>query len=251
LYAAIRVVLVAAFILIWREIVNQKIVPEYLISRPEAVWKNLSELVTNGALTKHILATFREALGGYVLGTVVGVIIGLTFAALPALGKVLEPFVTMFNAVPRYALAPLFLIWFGFGSASKIALVFAIVVFVLLVNTWQGARNVDPEIVTISRLLGASRTQIILKVIFPSTFPWIIAGMRLSIAYALGGAVVGELFSSQEGIGYLIAAGSGVLNMGLVFAGVVVVMMIAWLADNVSTWAEDRILRWRPSVPIG
>ncbi|MFC4941945.1 ABC transporter permease [Pseudonocardia sp. GCM10023141] len=240
-----------AFIAAWYLVVKSGLVAAYLVPPPDIVAWNLFDMIRTSVLIDHVGTTLSEAFIGYVLGSVVGIAAGLLLAAFPRVGRVLEPFVTMFNAVPRYALAPLFVIWFGFGQPSKIALVFAIVVFVVLVNTWQGGRQLDADIVTISRLLGASRWEIIVHVMVPSVVPWAVAGMRLSIAYALGGAVVGELFAGQKGVGYLIAAASGTLNLGVVFAGIVVIMIVAWLADVASTWTENRILRWRPTVPLG
>jgi NitT/TauT family transport system permease protein len=214
------------------------------------VWSTLSHLSTSGNLFSNVGVTLYESSVGFVIGVVGGVLIGFVLGLWPLAHEVVRPFIMMLNTLPRIALAPLFLLWFGIGGESKIALVVSLVVFIVLINTLEGTANLDADIVALSRLLGAGRTKLAIKVILPSTLPWIVAGMRLSIAYAISGAVVGEMFAGQSGIGYLIQAGSGTFNVPEIFAALVTIMIVAWIIDSLGRWAERRVVRWRPKVDL-
>jgi NitT/TauT family transport system permease protein len=242
--------LLVAALLAWQTLVDRHIVSTLAMSRPSDIWRELLSMSRGGLLLTSVIVTFEETVVGYVLGVALGVGAGFLLAFLPRVRAVLDPYVTMLNSLPRFALAPLYILWFGIGIGSKIALVVSLVVFIVFINTIEGVRAVDQDIVAISRLFGASRLQIVTKVIAPSTFPWIVASMRLSIAYAIAGAVVGEMFASNQGIGFIIVAGSGVFNTAEIFSGLVIIMLIAWVIDWVSRKLEAKILRWRPEVQL-
>lgn len=235
----------------WQLAVNAHILTTLAISRPTDIWHELIQLGKSGLLFSNIWTTFQEALIGYVAGSIVGMVAGFVMAFVPRIFAVFNPYVTIMNSIPRLALGPLFILWFGIGRTSKIVLVFSLVVFIVFTNTVAGARAVDSDVITVSRLLGASRRQITTKVLVPSTVPWVVAGMRLSIAYAVAGAVVGEMFASQNGIGNLIVAGSGLFNTAEIFAALLTIALIAALMDFLGRLAERRVLRWRPEVELG
>ncbi|HEY1622650.1 MAG TPA: ABC transporter permease [Streptosporangiaceae bacterium] len=247
---ALRVLVLVAAIGLWQLSVDQGWVGRYIASTPSAVWSTLSHLSTSGNLFSNVGVTLYESSVGFVIGVVGGVLIGFVLGLWPLAHEVVRPFIMMLNTLPRIALAPLFLLWFGIGGESKIALVVSLVVFIVLINTLEGTANLDADIVALSRLLGAGRTKLAIKVILPSTLPWIVAGMRLSIAYAISGAVVGEMFAGQSGIGYLIQAGSGTFNVPEIFAALVTIMIVAWIIDSLGRWAERRVVRWRPKVDL-
>jgi NitT/TauT family transport system permease protein len=248
--AVLRVLVVVAAIGLWQLSVNQNWVGRYIASTPSAVWSTLSHLSASGDLFSNVGVTLYESAVGFVIGVVGGILIGFILGLWPLAHEVVQPFIMMLNTLPRIALAPLFLLWFGYGSESKIALVVSLVVFIVLINTLEGMANLDADIVALSRLLGAGRTKLAIKVILPSTLPWIVAGMRLSIAYAISGAVVGEMFAGQNGIGYLIQAGSGTFNVPEIFAALITVMIVAWIIDMIGRWIERRVVRWRPKVNL-
>jgi NitT/TauT family transport system permease protein len=245
--ALYRVAGLLLIIAIWDLALRLDLVDRLFLPPPIEVWNSLRDLAQTGLLD-HVRATLTSAFVGFFLGTAVGVIAGVMLGVLPRVNEILAPFITMMNSMPRIALAPLFVLWFGIGMKSHVALVFSLVVFIVLTNTIAGAQSVDKEYVVLARLLKASRLDIIRKVVLPSTVPWIIAAMRLSWAYALAGAVVGEMFLGQEGLGYLITAGSGVFNIAQIFAALAITVVIAWFVDNGIRLAERKILRWRPAV---
>lgn len=245
-----QLLLLAAFLIAWQVLVDNHVLTELSVSKPTAIWDELVKLYRSGQIWSNVGTTLEETVVGYVAGVVVGVAVGFGLAFTPRLLAVLNPFITVLNSLPRFALGPLFILWFGIGLMSKVALVFSLVVFIVFTNTAAGARSVDTDVITVSRLLGASRWDIVRKVMLPSTFPWTVAGMRLSIAYAVAGAVVGEMFASQKGIGNWIVAGSGVFNTAEIFAGLIVIAVIAGVIDLVGRVIERRVLRWRPEVEM-
>lgn len=235
---------------IWQVMADAKMLSLLAASKPSDIWSELVTLASNGSLWKDIWTTLQETIYGYVAGSVVGVVVGFGLTFVPRALAVLSPYVTVLNSVPRLALGPLFILWFGIGLTSKVVLVFSLVVFIVFTNTVAGATAIDPDVILVSRLLGSSRRQIITNVMVPSTFPWVIAGMRLSIAYAVAGAVVGEMFASQQGVGTLIVAGSGVFNTAEIFAALIVIAVIAAILDLFGRIIERRVLRWRPEVEL-
>jgi len=173
-------------------------------------------------------------------------VVGFALGLMRRVTRVVAPFITMMNSMPRIALAPLFVLWFGIGITSKVVLVFSLVVFIALTNTLAGTQAVDADHLRLAKLLGARKSDIIRKIVLPSTVPWIFAAMRLSFAFALAGAVVGEMFLGQRGLGYLIVAGSGVFNIAQIFAALIITVFLAYLLDLSAGVLERRILRWRP-----
>jgi len=245
-----QVLVLAVVVAIWQIMADAKVLSPLAASKPTDIWHELTTLATTGGLWSNVSVTLEETVYGYIVGSVVGVLAGFGLAFVPKVREVLNPYVTVLNSVPRLALGPLFILWFGIGLMSKVVLVFSLVVFIVFTNTIAGASSIDPDIVMVSRLLGTSRRQLVTKVMIPSTFPWVVAGMRLSIAYAVAGAVVGEMFASQKGIGTLIVAGSGVFNTAEIFAALIVIAVIAAILDLLGRIIERRILRWRPEVEL-
>lgn len=244
--ALYRTGVIAAFFVAWELVVWFGFVRPLFLAPPSEVWTTLVELAVGGELLLHVLATLRVTFIGFVLGMAVGVIIGFSLGLMSRAGVVAAPFITMMNSMPRIALAPLFVLWFGIGATSKVVLVFSLVVFIAITNTLAGTHSVESEYIRLARLLGARRRDLVLKIVLPATVPWIFAAMRLSFAYALAGAVVGEMFLGQRGLGYLIVAGSGVFNISQIFAALIVTVFVAYILDNGGGVLERRVLRWRP-----
>ena len=169
-------------------------------------------------------------------------------ARSPFWDEVLAPLVLALNSLPRVALAPLIILWFGIGIVAKVVTAFTLVFFILLVNTLGGAKNVDTDILTIAQLMGASRRDILWKVTLPSALPWIFAGLNIGLTYALLGVIVAEILASNQGIGYVISSGAANFNTAAVFAGLVTLAVVAWLFSAVMRKVEARLLRWKPSV---
>ncbi len=240
-----RVVGLVLLLGLWEAAVRLGWVNRLFLAPPSGIAVTLVQLVATGQIWPNIFETLYETVVGFAAGTIIGAVLGFIIGLSPTVTSVFGPFIAMLNATPRIALAPLFVVWFGIGEMSRIVLVFSLVVFIVLTNTIAGSQDVDRDYLTLARLLSANRWQVITKVALPSVLPWILAGMRLSFAYGLAGAVVGEMFLGQLGLGYLIVAGSGVFNIALIFASLVIVIAIAFVADALMALLERYTLRWR------
>jgi NitT/TauT family transport system permease protein len=204
--------------------------------------------LVSGDLLGDVAITVFEALIAFVVSSVLGIVAGLLLARSPFWDEVLAPLVLALNSLPRVALAPLIILWFGIGITAKVVTAFTLVFFILLVNTLGGAKNVDNDILTIARLMGASDRDILWKVTLPSALPWIFAGLNLGLTYSLLGVIVAEILASNHGLGYVIASSAATFNTAGVFAGLITLAVVAWLFSAVMRNIEARLLRWKPSL---
>lgn len=221
-----RLALFIAAVVVW-ELLSRTIVDPFWISSPLLVGERLYNLTLSGDLFWHARATIWQALLGLVLGLVAGVLLGGLLTALPRLARAVDPFVMGLYSLPRIALAPLFILWCGIGLLSKVLMVFSLVVFIFLLNTMQGLQQVDRDLVDLMRSMRASRTFIALRVQLPSMVPWLVAAARISVGLALIGSVLGELLGANRGLGWYVEFSSGRLDTTGVFAGLVVLMVVA------------------------
>jgi NitT/TauT family transport system permease protein len=159
---------------------------------------------------------------------------------------VLEPFLNAFNAVPRPALAPLMVIWFGLGLTSKVVLSWSIVFFIIFYNVYAGVKSIDPDYIRAVRIMGASRPQTLRFVIVPSVVSWIFAAFRVCVAYSLLGAVVGEFAGASAGLGYRLIAAGGLLQTDLLYAILIILMMVGYVLTALARRVENVLLQWRP-----
>ena len=221
---------------------------ELYVSSPGAVWSYLVQAAANdGELWTHLEITIRATLVAFVIATVAGVTAGLVLSMLPRLAQVLEPYISAANSLPRIALAPIFIIYFGIGIESKIALAVSVVFFVLLVSTQAGVRTADPDIIRMATMLDLNKRQRFVKVLFPLATPSIFAGVRLGIVYSLLGVVTGEIIASRAGVGQLIIQYSGRFRTDSVYGLLLVLGFVAASLNTLSGVVERRLLRNRVS----
>jgi NitT/TauT family transport system permease protein len=162
------------------------------------------------------------------------------------LGAVLDPFIKAANSMPRLILAPIFAVWFGLGIWSKVALGVTLVFFVVFFNVYQGIKDVSPVLLANTRMLGATRRQLIERVYIPSALTWVFSSLHVSVGMAFVGAVIGEYLGSAAGVGYLILQAEGTFDIDTVLAGIIMLTMFALILDSVITVIEDALLVWRP-----
>jgi len=239
-----RAAIVVIFLAAW-EFASGRLIKPFWISSPSEIWRQLSEWIATGQLWLHVEVTLSETLMGFGLGAISGVAIGLALGLNRRLAAVLDPFIVAFYSLPKIALAPLFILWFGVGLTSKVVLATFVVFFLVFYNTYAGTLAVEAELIDVLRLMGARRGQIIRKVILPSALIWIFTGMKSSVPYALIGAVVGEMMASNKGLGYLIEAAAGQYDTDGVFAALFVLMIIATGLHELLKQSERLMLRWR------
>ena len=244
-----RLGLIAAFLAVWEGVVRLRMVDPFFTSRPSAIFASFAEGVASGDLVRHTAVTSLEMLLGWALGGALGIASGFLLAKFEFLNQVLDPIMYALNGLPRVALAPLFIIWFGIGFGSKIAIGVSIVYFICVFATYGGIRSVDQSLVDAVRVLGGSEIQVSRKVVLPSCLPWIFSGLKVSVGMALIGAIVGEFIGARSGVGYYIAYSAGLFDTAGVFAGIFVLMLMAAVLNELIKVAERRLLRWRPTLP--
>jgi NitT/TauT family transport system permease protein len=239
-----RLLLTVVLLAAW-EVAATTVTTPFWISQPSRVFDRLVSLATSGLLFWHVWATLQAALLGLALGAVVGVALGLLLGAYPRVAAIVDPLLMGLNSLPRVALAPLFIIWFGIGLPSKVILAFSLVVFPVLINAYQGVRGVDRDLVDMLRTMQASPWQVARRVTIPSTLPWIFAGLRIGLGMALIGAVVGELVGSSRGVGYYVESAAANFDTTGVFAGLVILMVLTIALSELMKLVEARLFRWR------
>ncbi|HVV11848.1 ABC transporter permease [Amycolatopsis sp.] len=223
----------------------------FFYSKPSKIVERLVEWFTQGTdfgpIWYQIWVTVEEALLGLVLGVVAGVLVGVLLGRSRYLADVLAPFVKGANALPRIVLAALFFIWFGIGLSSKVATAFVLVFFAVFFNAFTGAREVDRNVIDNARILGASRMQVLTSIVLPSATSWILSSLHTALGFALIGAVVGEYTGAQAGLGFLIANAQGTFDAAGIYAGMIIITVVALAAEFLIGQAENRLLRWRPA----
>jgi len=218
----------------------------FFFGEPAKVFLCIVRWFASGEIYGHLWVTLVETLLAFVLGTAGGVAIGLWLGLAPLASAIFDPYIKALNAMPRVILAPIFMVWFGLGIASKVALGFTLVFFIVFFNVYQGVREVSPTVLANARMLGAGRRQLLQHVFMPSALSWVFASLHNSVGLAFVGAVVGEYLGSAEGIGYLIHQAEGVFDINTVFAGIILLTVFALLLDLTVGLLERRLMAWQP-----
>jgi NitT/TauT family transport system permease protein len=221
-----RLAILAGFLALW-EFASGRFVKPLFISAPSKIAEVFWSWVVNGSLFYHAGITATEAFAGFLIGALSGMVVGMLLGRARKLADLLNPFIVAFYSVPKVALAPLFIIWLGIGMDMKIVLTATIVFFLVFLNTYTGVRGVSRELVTILQLMGANERHVMRKVILPSAIAWVFTGLRLSVPYAVIGAVVGEIIASNRGLGYLLSSSSSQFDTAGVFAALVAIVALS------------------------
>lgn len=242
--ALLRLALLVVGLVVWQAIAELAHL-QFFISEPTAIWHQLSQWVTSGYLFSNLGVTLEATLYGFLVGAAAGIIAGFVLGLIPLLGKLLDPFITAVYSLPKLALAPLFVLWFGIALEMRVVLTAVIVFFLVFWNTFTGVRETDQELVDVLRVMGARRGDMIRKVVLPGSLTYIYVGLKLAIPYALTGAVVGELIASNHGLGFILVSASGAFNTAGIMAALVVLMIIATLLNTILNITEGRVMRWK------
>lgn len=215
------------------------------VSSPSAVSLRLWRWLWDGSLWNHLSITLYATALGFIIGAAVGFALGLVFGRYKVVADIFDPYITAIYSIPKIALAPLFIIWFGIGIESKVAVSASIVFFVVFLNTFAGVRDVNPLYVHATRIMGGNEWHVLRHVVIPSAASWVITGLKVSVPYALVGTVIGEFMSANRGIGFIIAQATGLFDTTSVFAGLVVLGLVGALINVGLKHAETWLLRWK------
>jgi sulfonate transport system permease protein len=229
----------------WQYAARVGAIDPFFLSRPSDIAERIWMWVSSAMLWRHLAVTLEESVLGLVIGGILGVATGFALARSPFAARVLEPYIMMLNAVPRVVLAPLFLLWFGLGIWSKVALAVTLVFFVMFFSAYQGVREANRVIIDNVRMLGATERQLVRHVLFPSALTWIFSSLQVSLGFAMVGAVVGEYLGATRGLGYMISQAEGTFDTTGVFAGMFVLSMVVVSASAGVSRLERWLLRWK------
>ena len=253
----LQVGMLIAIFVAWQVLSQPGLVPPFVWDNPDRAAFFFGEPVkifhviwvwfSQGEIYKHLWVTLQETALAFVIGSVAGLAMGLWLGLSPTAAALFDPYITAMNAMPRVVLAPIFMVWFGLGIWSKVALGVTLVFFIVFFNVYQGVKEVSPVVLNNTVMLGANRKQLLRHVYLPSATSWVFSSLHIAVGMAFVGAVVGEYLGSASGIGYLIQQAEGAFDINTVFAGILVLTAFALVLDFAVTKVEKRLLVWRPT----
>jgi NitT/TauT family transport system permease protein len=239
-----RLAALAALVALWEAAGHAHMLNPLYMPSPSQIAAAMTELFAEGRIWPHLEATFGAALAGLFLGIIVGVVLGILAALIPILAELLEPAMTMLNAIPRVILAPLFVIWLGIGLASKVALAFILVAVLIFFTVFTGIRQVDRRLVERIVTLGGNRFALVRHVYLPAVAAWVLGSLKVAVGFAFTGAVVGEFVAASRGLGYLLSFAQSTYNAALMLALVLLIMVVVLAIFSLSGAIEKYLLRW-------
>jgi len=239
-----RVVLVIAAVALWEFLARLDIISANFVGQPTLIGEQLARVTMDGSLFQHTSITVAETLIGFTLGILFGLSCGLLLWWSDFLARVLDPFIVLFNSTPRIVFAPALIIMIGIGFQTKVLLSFLNVFAVAWMNIYQGTKSVDPDLIRLLRAMGATKWQTFVKVVVPTSLPWLISTLKLCIGFALVGAIVGEYIAARKGLGYLIFYASSIYEMNLVWAGVLALVLVSSVLYVMVSRLERTLLGW-------
>jgi len=251
----VRFVILAVLVFLW-ELASGGIYEDFelisplIIGRPSLIAEDFIRYVTSDLFIRDLSATMQATIWGLIIGIVSGVGLGIIFAYSKFVEDTFRPFVVAINTLPRPALAPLITIWFGFGIISKILVSWSIVFFIIFFNTIQGIKSIDPDLIKVVKVMGSGRMGIIRHIILPAIATWVFAAFRVSVSFALIGAVIGEFVGAHAGLGYRILVASGLFETNRVFTVLIILMILGICLVKFSEYVENKVLKWKPPTAI-
>jgi NitT/TauT family transport system permease protein len=254
---AYQALLLVAIFAVWQVLTQPGLVPPFVWENPDRaafffgeplkIFKVIWAWFTEGTIYQHLWVTLQETALAFVIGAALGLGTGLWLGLSPTASALFDPYITAMNAMPRVVLAPIFMVWFGLGIWSKVALGVTLVFFIVFFNVYQGVKEVSPVVLNNTVMLGANRSQLLRYVYLPSATSWVFSSLHTAVGMAFVGAVVGEYLGSARGVGYLIQQAEGAFDINTVFAGILVLTAFALVLDFAVGRMEKRLLVWRPT----
>jgi NitT/TauT family transport system permease protein len=235
-------IVLAAIVLAWEAVCRGFGVSDFIFPAPSAIFASLAQYA--GPISGHALQTFWTTMAGFAIGVAVGVLLGFLVGSSRLMYTALYPLMVGFNSIPKAALVPVLVVWFGIGTLPAILTAFVICFFPITVNVATGLATIEPELEDVLRALGANRWDVMMKVGLPRSMPYFFASLKVAITLAFIGSVVSETIAANEGIGYLMMSAGSQMRMPLVFAGLVVISVMAIAMFEIFAWLERRMTGW-------
>ena len=245
--ATLQAIAVIGFFALWEIGVRAGWISAFLVGSPFGIFAEGTKMLMSGDLVSDTWYTLFEAILGFVIGTIFGSLLGLALWYSVFVARLVEPFIVAINSVPKIALAPIVVLWFGTGLVSKVMLSVSLTAIVALIAAYQAAKDADVDLQSLLISMGADKHQVFFKAVVPSTLPSIIATFRINIGFGLVGAVVGEFISSQRGLGHLIYTASSLYDLNTVWVGLFTLMIMGFVLYFVIDLIERSSLPWKQS----
>jgi NitT/TauT family transport system permease protein len=243
LIVAAQLAILGVLIMLWEIAADIKIINPFFWSQPSAIWSTLIIFLTQGGAVTDIVYTFRSTILGFIFGTMSGALLGMSFWWSVNYARIMQPYIVCLESIPKLALAPLIVLVFGMGLASKVAIAVALTIVVTTLTTYAGVRSVDKDQERLFYSIGASRWQVFSKLVIPSCIPWIISILRVNIGLALTGSIVGEFVASEHGLGRTILYAGSTYEISLVWVAVLVLAALSMVMYAIVGWAEKLLRR--------
>src|SRR5262245_48669576 len=229
---------------VWEVAGRADVLNPLYVPNPSRIGAALLDLFSDGRIWPHLEATFTAALGGLALGIAVGILLGVVAALVRFIAELIEPVMTVLNAIPRVVLAPLFVIWLGIGLASKVALSFILVAVLIFFTVFTGIRQVDRRLIERVITLGGDRWSLVRHVHLPSVAAWVLGNLKIAVGFAFTGACVGEFVAATRGLGYLLSFAQSTYNAALMFALILLILAVVLVIFGAAARVEKYLLRW-------
>lgn len=242
---AIRIAIVLVFVGAWELGGRAGVLNPVFFSRPSLILEFMVDYTTSGDLVTQGGATLKAIGLSLLIGLPLGIGAGFLLAAFPTLDDIVEPFLVPLNSTPRIALVPVFIIWFGLTTTTKVAVAVSIIFFMVMFNARAGVKNIEPDMLVVSRSLGLSKREIFQKVVLPGSVPTLFAGVRLAVTYSILGVIATEMIAARQGIGLDIVKFANTLRVGGVFALLLMLILLAFVAARLLDRFEKYLLRWQ------
>ena len=238
-----QISIITLFIILWQILADLKVINTFISSSPKQVINTIVSLHKANNLYNHIWITVYETLVSFSLGTIIGIIVASLLWCNKFIAKVIDPYLTILNSLPKVALGPIIIIWCGAGMKSIILMALFISLIITIINIYQGFINIDENKIKLLKSLGANKMQIYFKLLLPGSFSNIISTLKINISMSLIGVIMGELLVSKEGLGYLIMYGSQVFNLNLVMTGIIILCIVSTIMYYLVYLLEKKLLK--------
>jgi NitT/TauT family transport system permease protein len=247
----LRLLLIAAFLAVWEGIVRLFAIPLFILPAPTGIFMALYRGIESSLYLDHVWVTLTETLLGFAFGSLLAFVLGIAVALSRRVEYFLYPFIVMFQAMPKVALAPLIIIWCGLGLTSKVVSAALVAFFPLMVNTIVGLRSADEDRINLMRSLAATRGQIFWMLQLPNAMPYIFAGLEIAMIFALIGAIVAEFVGAQSGLGMLMQSMNFTMDVAGQFSVLLILSVLGLLLNSLVSEVRRRVLFWDPSQKLG
>ena len=242
---ASRIVILVAVFALWEIAATMKWIDPFIMSQPSRIIKTIVSLSKDGSLFMHTGVTIYETIIGFLSGTILGILIAVILWWSEFTAKVLDPYLVVLNALPKTALGPIILVWVGGTTGSIIVMALLLSVIVTILNIYQSFKSCDEDKIKLLKTFGATKVQVLWKVVFPSSIPEMISTLKINVGLSLVGVIVGEFLVSKAGLGYLIIYGGQVFKMDLVMTSVIILAAAAALMYLSVAWIEKKFMKMR------